>query len=62
MKYDEYSNLLQKECDIAYEIANQARRVGKDPKNCVEIPQAHDLADRTQKLLDFLLGFEKVTF
>ena len=56
MQYDKYSNLLQKECDIAYEIANQARRVGKDPKNCVEIPQAHDLADRTQKLLDFLQG------
>ena len=29
-----------KRMDIAYKIANEARKVGKDPKNCVEIPQA----------------------
>ena len=54
MGYKEYIVNLQKECDSVYDIANQARAKGLDPKNCVEIPQAHDLADRTQKLLAFL--------
>jgi DNA polymerase II large subunit len=56
MQYSEYSNILQEGCDVAYQIAEQARKVGHDPKNFVEIPQAHDLADRTQKLLNFLDG------
>tara|TARA_Y100000310_G_scaffold345517_1_gene465876 strand:- start:188 stop:3637 length:3450 start_codon:yes stop_codon:yes gene_type:complete len=54
MQYPEYIANLQKECDSVYTIANEARAKGFDPKNCVEIPQAHDLADRTQKLLVFL--------
>ena len=54
MNYQEYTIALQDKCDEVYEIAGQARKKGFDPKNYVEIPQAHDLADRTQKLLDFL--------
>jgi len=56
MQYEEYSKILQKNCDAIYNIAESARSKGYDPKNFVEIPQAHDLADRTQKLLDFLKG------
>ena len=54
MNYQEYTVALQNKCDEVYEIAGKAREKGFDPKNYVEIPQAHDLADRTQKLLDFL--------
>jgi DNA polymerase II large subunit len=54
MDYDSYLKNLQSECDKAYRIANEARSKGLDPVPYVEIPQAHDLADRTQKLLDFL--------
>ena len=54
MQYPKYIANLQKDCDSVYAIANEARAKGYDPKNCVEIPQAHDLADRTQKLLVFL--------
>ena len=54
MEYDAYLEFLQKECNSVYEVAEAARSKGHDPKNFVEIPQAHDLADRTQKLLKFL--------
>ena len=54
MDYPDYLLNLQEQCNSVYTIAEEARRCGKDPKNCVEIPQAHDLADRTQKLLNFL--------
>ena len=54
MTYSEYAEQLQSACDVAYEVANEARSKGFDPTLSVEIPQAHDLADRTQKLLDFL--------
>ena len=54
MDYDKYIKHLQTECDLVYEVAQEARGKGYDPKNFVEIPQAHDLADRTQKLLKFL--------
>ena len=54
MDYHSYIKHLQTECDSVYEVANSARSKGFDPKNFVEIPQAHDLADRTQKLLKFL--------
>ena len=54
MNHQEYISFLKQKCDEEYEIANMARSKGLDPKNFVEIPQAEDLADRTQKLLDFL--------
>lgn len=52
--YADYLKRLHDEANAAYEIAEQARSMGFDPKNHVEIPKANDLADRTQKLLDFL--------
>jgi DNA polymerase II large subunit len=54
MDYNGYLKHLQEECNSVYEVAQLARSKGFDPKNFVEIPQAHDLADRTQKLLKFL--------
>ena len=51
---DGYWANLQKDCDEIYEISAIARANGKDARNFVEIPQAADLADRVQKLLDFL--------
>ena len=52
--HKEYVKRLKADCDAAYEIAEAARQKGFDPKINVEIPQAFDLADRCQKLLDFL--------
>ncbi len=52
--YEEYLKRLHKEANHAYSLAEVARSKGHDPKNHVEIPKANDLADRTQKLLDFL--------
>ena len=52
--YEEYLKRIHSEANHAYEIAQVARSKGHDPKNHVEIPKAKDLADRTQKLLDFL--------
>ena len=54
MNHEEYISFMKEKCDKEYEIASLARSKGIDPKNYVEIPQAEDLADRTQKLLDFL--------
>ena len=52
--YEPYYEMLQDGTDEVYEIANRCRQQGKDPELTVEIPQANDLADRTQKLLSFL--------
>ena len=52
--YEEYIKRLHNEADAIYEVAEEARSKGHDPKITVEIPKAKDLADRTQKLLDFL--------
>ena len=54
--HDDYINRLKADCDSAYEIAEMARSKGFDPRLSVEIPQAFDLADRCQKLLEFLEG------
>ena len=54
MDYEGYIAHLQQDCNFVYGVAEEARQKGFDPKNFVEIPQAHDLADRTQKLLKFL--------
>ena len=54
--HNEYINRLKTDCDRVYEIAEMARSKGFDPKLNVEIPQAFDLADRCQKLLEFLEG------
>ena len=47
----EYFNNLQKEIDICYSIASQARKKGLDPEFVVEIPQALDLAARVEQLV-----------
>ncbi len=52
--YAEYIKRLHADADAIYEIAEEARSKGFDPRMSVEIPKANDLADRTQKLLDFL--------
>ena len=52
--YAEYIKQLHADADAIYEIAEEARSKGHDPRMSVEIPKAKDLADRTQKLLDFL--------
>jgi len=52
--YEEYFGLLADKTNECYEIAGRCRAKGYDYSQEVEIPQAHDLADRTQKLLDFL--------
>ncbi len=52
--YAEYIKRLHADADAIYEIAEEARSKGHDPRMSVEIPKANDLADRTQKLLDFL--------
>ena len=54
MDYNAYIERLEKECDVVYQLAEKARSRGLDPRMTVEIPRASDLADRTQKLLDFL--------
>ena len=54
MHHAEYLINLKILCDKEYELATKIRERGFDPKNYVEIPQAEDLADRTQKLLTFL--------
>ena len=52
--YAEYIKRLHADADAIYEVAEEARSKGFDPRMFVEIPKANDLADRTQKLLDFL--------
>jgi len=52
--YAKYLANLHAEADVIYEVAEEARSKGFDPKLQVEIPKANDLADRTQKLLEFL--------
>jgi hypothetical protein len=52
--YAKYLANLHTEADTIYEVAEEARSKGFDPKLQVEIPKANDLADRTQKLLEFL--------
>ena len=54
MDYEAYIARLEAECAEAYAVVEQARAKGLDPRLSVEIPLASDLADRTQKLLDFL--------
>ena len=52
--YAEYIQRLHADADAIYEVAEEARSKGFDPRMSVEIPKAKDLADRTQKLLEFL--------
>ncbi|OKY77681.1 MAG: Archaeal DNA polymerase II large subunit [Candidatus Methanohalarchaeum thermophilum] len=47
----DYRNNLEKRVDKAYEIAEKAKKKGKDPKNQVEVRLAEDLADRVENLI-----------
>ena len=47
----EYFTQLQKEIDICYTVALNARKKGFDPEYTVEIPQALDLAARVEQLV-----------
>ena len=46
-----YFQQLEDETDVLYNIAEQARAVGKDPTTKVEVPRADDLASRVETLL-----------
>ncbi|MCQ2086143.1 MAG: DNA polymerase II large subunit [archaeon] len=48
----QYLSNLSAECDKCYDIATQARMLGRDVETRVEIPRAKDLASRVEKLLD----------
>ena len=48
----EYFKDLAAKNEVCYEVARKARRVGRDPKTEVEVPQAQDLASRVEKLLE----------
>ncbi|MDD7424804.1 MAG: DNA polymerase II large subunit [Candidatus Methanomethylophilaceae archaeon] len=47
----EYFRKLAEDNERCYDIARKARRMGRDPENKVEVPQAEDLASRVEKLL-----------
>ncbi|MBO58556.1 MAG: hypothetical protein CMA77_06130 [Euryarchaeota archaeon] len=56
---ESYQKWLDERCEIEYQIAEKARKLGKDIIEHVEIPRASDLADRTEKLLaEYLEGLE----
>ena len=46
-----YFSKFQKNIELCYSIANEARKKGFDPKFEVEIPQALDLATRVEQLV-----------
>ncbi len=48
---DEYNNNLRKKVDECYEIAEEARSLGKDVSTDVEIPLANDMAERVEELI-----------
>ncbi len=54
MKLREYFEMIRKECERAYEIANRARAKGFDPEDRVAIPVAEDLAARVEGLVSII--------
>lgn len=48
---EDYFRKLEEEAKKCYEIAENARKNGKDPEDFVEIPMAEDLASRVEKLI-----------
>jgi len=48
---DEYFESLEKEANIAYAVAKEARKQGRDPELVPEIPPAKDLAERVEGLV-----------
>ena len=54
MKTKEYFDLIRKEVDKSYSIAEKARKKGLDPVSEVEVPLAISLAERTVGLISVL--------
>ena len=52
MKTEEYFNLLEKQTKIEYDLANQARKNGRDPSEEPEIYLAKDLAEKVEGLIE----------
>jgi len=48
---ERYFQRLETELDAAFDVANEARQRGGDPKPEVEIPVAKDMADRVENIL-----------
>ncbi len=48
---DKYNKALTKSVNECYEIALEARSLGKDVSTDVEIPLANDMAERVEKLI-----------
>ncbi len=59
-KLEEYFDNLEKKAEACYEIGEEARGKGYDPKKEVEIPMAEDLALRAQKLTSVEGTAEKI--
>ncbi len=57
---ESYFGSLEAEVDRAYQTAEHARAVGLDPEVVPEIPRAHDMASRVEKLL-LHLGVEGIS-
>ena len=54
---ESYFKNLEDRAEVCYQIAEKARKLGKDPTEVVEIPRAADLASRVEKLLqDYDVG------
>ena len=51
---ESYFRAVEAEVDRAYEAAGRARKVGLDPSLEPEVPKAHDMATRVEKLLGHL--------
>ncbi len=57
--YKQYFDSLNEEIEVIYEIAQRAREQGFDPTTKVEIPPAHDVAERVEATLDGPIGVAK---
>jgi DNA polymerase II large subunit len=51
---ESYFRAIESQVDRAYAVAERARREGIDPEVAPEIPRAHDMAGRVEKLLAHL--------
>jgi DNA polymerase II large subunit len=56
--YDDYFESLKQRIQQIYDIADEARELGYDPKPFVEIPPAHDVAARVEATLGGPKGVE----
>ncbi|MHA2041769.1 MAG: DNA polymerase II large subunit, partial [Candidatus Thorarchaeota archaeon] len=59
VSYAQYFDVLNKEVEKIYEIAEKARAMGYDPTTRVEIPPAYDVAARVEATLEGPVGVAK---